>query len=104
MRSGRYTVFWRSLAAGLLLGSVMVASVLFSRGSGHSSRKTHTTSVAVLRSSSKPMHARGCTDTWVGSTQTDWTIAGNWSAGRIPTPADRVCVPDGAVVWLHDKA
>ncbi|HEX6712800.1 MAG TPA: hypothetical protein VF066_05420 [Thermoleophilaceae bacterium] len=106
METGRrYVVFWRALAAGLLLGSVMVASVLLSRA-GHDSetRPARTERAARLSPALPPMRARGCTDTWLKTAQTDWTVATNWSAGRVPTTADRVCVPEGAIVWLHGNA
>lgn len=103
MPGGRYIAFWRALAAGLLLGSVMVASVLFSRAA-HSSRPAARTSQSAVLTQPRPMRARGCTDTWLKTSLTEWTVAANWSAGRVPTVADRVCIPDGAVVGLHGYA
>src|SRR3954453_10359778 len=104
MGRGRYTTFWRALAAGLLLGSVLVASVLLSRTAHESSTAPKPSRAAVLTPALPAMRAKGCTDTWLKTAQTDWTVATSWSAGRVPTPADRVCVPDGAVVWLHGQA
>jgi hypothetical protein len=105
MRDGRYTTFWRALAAGLLLGSVMVASVLVSRAGDNSpSEAARTSRAAELTRHLPAMRAHGCTDTWLTTAVTDWAVPSSWSAGRIPTPADRVCIPDGAVVWLHGYA
>lgn len=39
-----------------------------------------------------------CTVRWVGkATQPMWTIASNWSTGKVPGPADDVCIDVGGV-------
>jgi hypothetical protein len=105
VREGRYSDFWRATAAGLLLGSVLIGAVLFSRH-GHESRKGRPTPTAVvLADRLPPMRAKDCTDTWTNATSgTNWANSLNWSAGRPPTPDDRACIPDGALVTLNAQS
>ena len=35
----------------------------------------------------------GCTDTWSGATNSEWTEASNWSSGQVPSPSDWACIP-----------
>jgi hypothetical protein len=101
----RYSDFWRALAAGLLLGSVLIgaAVVVRSHDSGSEQAPQPALPAATSATRLRPMRARGCTDTWTAATTTsDWTSAANWSAGRIPGPADRACIPDGALVSLSN--
>jgi hypothetical protein len=44
--------------------------------------------------------AGGCTDTFVGASNAKWSIAANWSAGRVPTAEDVVCIPSGVTASL----
>ena len=46
-----------------------------------------------------PAGTSGCTTVWSGASGTaDWQTAGNWSAGQVPSAADRACVASGAMV------
>jgi len=42
--------------------------------------------------------AWAATITWNGSVDTDWNTAGNWAPAQVPTTADDVIIPTGAVV------
>jgi hypothetical protein len=39
--------------------------------------------------------AAECTDTWTGATEGAWQVAGNWSAGHVPTESDVACIGSG---------
>lgn len=39
----------------------------------------------------------GCAAVWVGSTSTDWSVAGNWNPSDVPTTASPVLIPGGTV-------
>ena len=38
----------------------------------------------------------GCTETWTGATDSQWSTASNWSNGNVPSFGDEVCIPAGA--------
>ena len=43
----------------------------------------------------------GCAIQWTGTAGTGlWQTPGNWSTNELPTSADHVCLPDGAVVQV----
>lgn len=42
-----------------------------------------------------PSAATTCTTTWTGAKSQDWLTAANWSARKVPTGADWVCIPTG---------
>jgi hypothetical protein len=39
-----------------------------------------------------------CTISWTGGSAGFWNVATNWDLGRLPEPADHVCIPVGANV------
>jgi hypothetical protein len=39
-----------------------------------------------------------CTDTWTGPSEAEWTIAGDWSTGKVPTSSDDACIGSGKTV------
>lgn len=41
------------------------------------------------------------TATWNGSTDTDWSVAGNWSTGSVPTASTNVTIPSGTMNPCH---
>ncbi len=39
-----------------------------------------------------------CTDTWSGPSEGEWSTAGDWSTGKVPSSSDVACVGSGATV------
>ena len=38
----------------------------------------------------------GCTESWTGAVDSEWSDAGNWSNGQVPSYDDEACIPSGA--------
>jgi RHS repeat-associated protein len=52
------------------------------------------------RASAEPL----CTDTWTGSSEGHWTVAGNWSKGKVPSSTDVACIGTGTTVEVNEGA
>jgi YD repeat-containing protein len=44
-----------------------------------------------------------CTDTWTGPAEAEWKVAGDWSAGHVPTSSDVACIGSGKTVKVSEK-
>jgi hypothetical protein len=50
-----------------------------------------------------PAHASAeslCTDTWSGPSEGEWSTAGDWSTGKVPSSSDVACVGSGNTVKI----
>ncbi len=77
------------------LGGTLRLIVTASDPGGSASSTTPAT--AVVRSGEA---APECTVSWIGPPSGDWSEAGDWSSGHIPTAEDGACIPEGADVEI----
>lgn len=58
------------------------------------------TSAAAATGAATGAAAAACDTTWHGTSDGLWQTASRWSTGHVPTAAERVCLPSGAMVDL----
>jgi hypothetical protein len=96
--------FWRAVAAGFLVGAGVIAVVAATRGDDNKASDIRLKQVTLRprpANASPPAHRKGCTDIWTGRAENGrWNVAANWSARRVPGPADHACLGRGTVVTL----
>src|SRR5262249_39638985 len=51
--------------------------------------------LAAAATSAAPAHAATCDTNYIGTAGGSWMSTANWSAGKLPTAADNVCIPAG---------
>jgi RHS repeat-associated protein len=59
--------------------------------------------VALLLIGSPAAHAESlCTDTWTGPAEGWWSVAADWSAGKVPSSTDVACIGSGKTVKIEE--
>jgi hypothetical protein len=90
----RLTPFAMTRAAGGVAGVVLV--VLMTGGSALAAE-------AVSNPQAGSKSEATCTDSWVGKgSSTSWTVAKNWSTGKVPGAASNVCIAADGVDVITD--
>ena len=76
------------------LGHTMRVTVTAENLAGNATSSSETTGTVL---------EAGCTDGWAGPNEGAWKTPGNWSTGKVPGPADTVCIPAETTVRISGE-